>query len=57
MQIVIKRYGFKQILPLMMMGWGTVSWGQAFMTNKTGFYITRALIGNRITLNSEWTQC
>ncbi|KAI4801380.1 putative MFS transporter [Aureobasidium sp. EXF-8845] len=45
MQIIIKRYGFKQILPLMMMGWGTVSWGQAFMTNKTGFYITRALIG------------
>ncbi|KAH0143247.1 MFS general substrate transporter, partial [Aureobasidium melanogenum] len=44
-QLLIKRYGFKQILPLMMMGWGTVSWGQAFMTNKTGFYITRALIG------------
>lgn len=44
-QLLIKRFGFKQILPLMMMGWGTVSWGQAFMTNKTGFYITRALIG------------
>ncbi|THX58734.1 putative MFS transporter [Aureobasidium pullulans] len=44
-QLLIKRYGFKQILPLMMMLWGTVSWGQAFMTNKTGFYICRALIG------------
>lgn len=29
----------------MMMGWGTVSWGQSFMTDKTGYYITRALIG------------
>jgi hypothetical protein len=37
----------------MMMGWGTVSWGQAFMTNKTGFYITRALIGKRMTLESQ----
>lgn len=44
-QLLIKRYGFKQILPLMMMGWGTVSWAQAFMTGKTGFYICRALIG------------
>lgn len=52
-QILIKRYGFKQILPLMMMGWGTVSWGQAFMTNKTGFYITRALIGKHATPNLD----
>lgn len=52
-QLLIKRYGFKQILPLMMMGWGTVSWGQAFMTNKTGFYITRALIGMGITPESD----
>jgi hypothetical protein len=51
-QVLIKRYGFKQILPLMMMGWGTVSWGQAFMTNKTGFYITRALIGIETTHGS-----
>lgn len=29
----------------MMMAWGTVSWAQAFMTDKVGFYITRALIG------------
>lgn len=45
MQLLIKRYGFKRILPVMMMGWGTVSWAQAFMVNKVGFYITRALIG------------
>lgn len=44
-QLLIKRYGFKRVLPLMMMCWGTVSWGQAFMVNKTGYYITRALIG------------
>ena len=44
-QLLIKRYGFKQILPLMMMGWGTVSWAQSFMTGKVGYYITRALIG------------
>ncbi|KAL1305016.1 hypothetical protein AAFC00_003916 [Neodothiora populina] len=44
-QLVIKRYGFKRVLPLMMMGWGTVSWAQAFMTGKAGFYVTRCLIG------------
>ena len=25
--------------------WGTVSWAQAFMTNRAGFYVTRAFIG------------
>lgn len=44
-QLLIKRYGFKQVLPLLMMMWSTVSWAQAFMTGRTGFYITRALIG------------
>ncbi|KAN0059609.1 hypothetical protein ACQY0O_008177 [Thecaphora frezii] len=44
-QFLVKRYGFKRIGPTLMVGWGTVSWAQAFMTNKTGFYITRALIG------------
>lgn len=29
----------------MMMMWGTVSWAQAWMTNRAGFYVTRALIG------------
>lgn len=44
-QLLIKRYGFKQVLPLLMMAWSLVSWTQAFMTGKVGFYITRALIG------------
>ncbi|EMR91151.1 putative major facilitator superfamily transporter protein [Botrytis cinerea BcDW1] len=40
-----KRYGFKHILPIMMMLWGTVSWTQSWMHDRTSFYITRALIG------------
>ncbi|GAB7354555.1 hypothetical protein MBLNU459_g5010t1 [Dothideomycetes sp. NU459] len=44
-QLLIKRYGFKQVLPILMMMWGTVSWAQSFMTDRVGFYITRALIG------------
>ncbi|KAM0705757.1 hypothetical protein Q7P35_007117 [Cladosporium inversicolor] len=44
-QLLIKRYGFKHVLPLLMMMWSLVSWTQAFMTDKVGFYITRALIG------------
>ena len=44
-QLLIKRYGFKHVLPIMMMLWGTVSWAQAWMTNRTSFYITRAIIG------------
>lgn len=44
-QLLIKRFGFKQVLPLLMMMWATVSWAQAFMVNRVGFYITRALIG------------
>lgn len=45
MQFLTKRYGFKFILPTMMMMWGTVSTFQCFITNRTGFFITRALIG------------
>ncbi|KAI9148102.1 putative transporter [Paramyrothecium foliicola] len=44
-QILTKRYGFKHVLPILMCCWGTVSAFQAFMHNRTGFYITRALIG------------
>jgi MFS family permease len=44
-QILTKRYGFRRVLPILMMMWSTVSWAQAFMHNRTGFYITRALIG------------
>ena len=45
MQFLTKRYGFRRVLPILMMMWSTVSWAQAFMTNRTSFYITRALIG------------
>ncbi|KAL3419118.1 MFS transporter [Phlyctema vagabunda] len=44
-QFLTKRYGFKYILPTMMMMWSTVSWAQAWMHDRTSFYITRALIG------------
>lgn len=44
-QLLTKRYGFKHILPTMMMMWGIVSWAQSWMTNRTGFYLTRAFIG------------
>ncbi|KAH7131779.1 putative MFS transporter [Dendryphion nanum] len=44
-QLITKRYGFRRVLPIMMMMWSTVSWAQAWMTNRAGFYVTRALIG------------
>ena len=44
-QFLTKRYGFKYILPTMMFCWGTVSWAQAFMHDRTSFYLTRAFIG------------
>ncbi|KAE8154349.1 major facilitator superfamily domain-containing protein [Aspergillus avenaceus] len=44
-QLLIKRYGFRRVLPIMMMFWSFVSWTQAWMTNRASFYVTRALIG------------
>ncbi|EXF75469.1 hypothetical protein COL5a_010132 [Colletotrichum fioriniae] len=44
-QFLTKRFGFKYVLPTMMMMWGTVSWTQAWITTRAGFYVTRALIG------------
>ncbi len=44
-QLLTKRYGFKIVLPILMMAWGMVTWAQAFITGRTTFYITRALIG------------
>lgn len=44
-QFLTKRYGFRYILPTMMFLWGTVSWAQAWMTNRATFYVTRAFIG------------
>lgn len=44
-QLLTKRYGFRVVLPAMMFAWGTVSWAQAWMHDRAGFYVTRALIG------------
>jgi MFS family permease len=44
-QFLTKRYGFKYVLPTMMTMWGMVSWSQAFMVNRTGFYVSRAFLG------------
>ncbi|KAH8898923.1 major facilitator superfamily transporter [Thozetella sp. PMI_491] len=44
-QLITKRFGFRRVLPTLMVCWGLVSCFQAFMTNRTSFYITRALIG------------
>ncbi|KAM0790494.1 hypothetical protein ACM66B_003374 [Microbotryomycetes sp. NB124-2] len=45
LQFAIKRYGFKQVLPLLMFCWGMVSCFQAFIKDTWSFYLTRALIG------------
>ncbi|KAJ8106040.1 hypothetical protein OPT61_g9805 [Boeremia exigua] len=44
-QLLTKRFGFKWVLPTMMMGWSTVSWAQAWMHDRTSFYLGRAFIG------------
>jgi hypothetical protein len=44
-QFLTKRYGFKYILPSMMLLWGTASWGQSWMHDRTSFYLGRAAIG------------
>ncbi|GHJ89331.1 hypothetical protein NliqN6_5733 [Naganishia liquefaciens] len=44
-QMILSRVGFQRWLPFLMFAWGAVSLFQAFMKNKTEFYITRALIG------------
>ncbi|KAH7311495.1 major facilitator superfamily domain-containing protein [Stachybotrys elegans] len=44
-QFLTKRYGFKRVLPTLMICWGLVSSFQAFMTGRASFYVTRALIG------------
>lgn len=45
MQFIIKQYGFRRVLPVMMICWSLVSWTQAWMTSRATFYLTRALIG------------
>ncbi|XP_014556083.1 hypothetical protein COCVIDRAFT_100842 [Bipolaris victoriae FI3] len=44
-QFLTKRYGFKYVLPTMMMAWGTASWAQSWMHDRTSFYLGRAAIG------------
>jgi hypothetical protein len=44
-QFLTKRYGFRWVLPSMMLGWSTVSWAQAWMNDRTSFYLGRAFIG------------
>lgn len=44
-QLLTKRYGFRYILPTMMMCWGIVSWAQSWMVNRTGYYLARAFVG------------
>ncbi|KAH7070622.1 major facilitator superfamily domain-containing protein [Paraphoma chrysanthemicola] len=44
-QFLTKRYGFKYVLPTMMLAWGTASWGQAWMHDRTSFYLGRTAIG------------
>ncbi|KAK4121009.1 MFS general substrate transporter, partial [Parathielavia appendiculata] len=44
-QFLTKRFGFKWVLPSMMLAWGTVSWAQAWMHDRTSFYLGRAFIG------------
>lgn len=44
-QLLIKRFGFRRVLPLMMVAWSLVSWTQAWMSGRASFYVTRALIG------------
>jgi len=44
-QLITKRYGFRKVLPIMMFCWGTITWGQSWMHERAGFYVTRGLIG------------
>jgi len=44
-QLLTKRFGFRRVLPTLMLLWSLVSWTQAWMTDRASFYGTRALIG------------
>ncbi|ORY03346.1 MFS general substrate transporter [Basidiobolus meristosporus CBS 931.73] len=43
--MVIRRIGAEKWIPLLMFLWGTVSWAQAFMHDKTSFYLSRLFLG------------
>ncbi|KAL3490710.1 major facilitator superfamily domain-containing protein [Aspergillus germanicus] len=44
-QLLIKRFGFRRVLPTLMLLWSLVSWTQSWMHDRASFYVTRALIG------------
>ncbi|KAL4899365.1 hypothetical protein BDW74DRAFT_115835 [Aspergillus multicolor] len=44
-QLLTKRFGFRRVLPILMLLWSLVSWTQSWMTSRAAFYVTRALIG------------
>lgn len=44
-QLLTKRFGFRRVLPIVMIMWSTVSWAQAWIDSRASFYATRALIG------------
>ncbi|KAL2801798.1 major facilitator superfamily domain-containing protein [Aspergillus granulosus] len=44
-QLLTKRFGFRRVLPTLMLLWSLVSWTQSWMTDRASFYATRALIG------------
>ena len=44
-QLLTKRFGFRRVLPVLIMLWSTVAWAQAWVSGRTSYYITRGLIG------------
>ncbi|KAL5341424.1 major facilitator superfamily domain-containing protein [Aspergillus crustosus] len=44
-QLLTKRFGFRRVLPILMLLWSLVSWTQSWMTDRTSFYVTRSFIG------------
>lgn len=44
-QLISKRLGVDRWVPIQMILWSIVAISQSALTNKTGFFITRALLG------------
>ncbi|KAK2748419.1 hypothetical protein FQN55_004357 [Onygenales sp. PD_40] len=44
-QLISKKLGPERWIPIQMVSWSLVASCQAFMTGKTGFFVTRALLG------------
>ena len=43
--LISKKVGPDRWIPFLIVAWSTVSASQAALTTKTGFYVTRALLG------------